>query len=63
MDYTNAILKVKSVNYIVASNITEENWNDVKSSLYYLNNNEYVAVDSSAVYDSTIDYYIKSNWL
>lgn len=63
MDYTNAILKVKSVNYIVASNVTEENWNDVKSSLYYLNNNEYVAVDSSAVYDSTIDYYIKSNWL
>ena len=62
MDFNNAIFKIRQENYVYDSSINAENFDENKSSLYYLNNGEYVSA-SEATYDSSIPYYRLSDWL
>lgn len=62
MDYNNAILKIRSVNYEVAQGIDSTNFDSVKASLYYLSDSEYISA-SDATYSSESTYYYKFNWL
>lgn len=55
-----AILNVR--NFILAENITIDNFDTFKNSLYIFNNNTYQHVASDASFDDEINYYFKE-WI